>query len=157
MKQKTKSKQNTEREWRLVSLTIVGKYLNPKKVAEALDVLPDKWGKLGVPYRNNRKSKQGFWALRGGPTTWRIETQMKNILKRISPVKSQLRELIKEDETVERAYLTIAFAPSTGIANACYCFDAELVNEFTSMGIDIALSIQIRREWEEIFKGSDGK
>ena len=65
------------------------------------------------------------------------------MLKRIAPVKHQLRKLIREDETVKEAYLQIAFAPRRGIANACYCFDAELINEFTSMGIDIALSIQI--------------
>jgi len=154
MKRKARAKQRRTREWRLVSLTIAGKYLDPKKVAKALDVLPDSSGKLGELYRKGRKSKQGFWALQGGPTTWRTETQMKNILKRIAPAKHRLTELIKEDKTVERAYLTIAFAPPKGIPNAGYCFDAELMNEFTSIGIDIALSIQIREEWERAFKGN---
>jgi len=157
MKTKTKTKRRKVREWRLVLLTIAGKHLDPEKVTEILGILPDSCGKLGELYRKNRKCQQGYWSLDGGPSTWRIETQMKSILKRISPAKYKLIKLIKEDETVKRAYLKIAFAPPREVANACYCFDAELINEFTSMGIDIALSIQIVERWEKIFAEVEAK
>jgi len=152
MKTKIKAKKDKRREWRLVHLTIAGKHLDPNKVTQTLDILPDDRGKLGEPCGKNRKCKQGYWSLEGGPPTWRIETQIKSILKRISPAKHQLRKLIKEDNTVQRAYLTIAAAPPREFANACYCFDSELINEFTSMGIDIALSIEIVERWEQIFR-----
>jgi len=152
MKTKTKVKKDKRREWRLVYLTIAGKHLDPKKVTETLNVLPDNWGKLGELYRKNRKCKQGYWSLEGGPPTWRIETQIKSILKRIAPAKHQLRKLIKEDNTVQRAYLTIAAAPPREFAEANYCFEAKLINEFTSMGIDIAFSIEIVERWDRIFR-----
>jgi hypothetical protein len=113
--------------------------------------LPDNREKLGEPCGKNRKCKQGYWTLEGGPSNWRIETQMKHILKRIGPVRNRLKKLIKEDKTIKWAYLKIAFAPPEGIPNACYCFNSKLINEFTSLGIDIALSIHIRAEWERFF------
>ena len=155
MKQKTNTKQRKAREWRLVFLTISGKHLDPEKVSKELGILPDSRGKLGELYCKNRKSKQGFWSLEGGPPTLRIETQMKRILDRISPNKHKFKKLIKEDDTVRQAYLTIAFAPPEEFPNPCYCFDAELINEFTSMGIDIALSIQIIERWEKLY--AEGK
>ena len=157
MKPKTNTKQRKAREWRLVHLTIAGKYLNPERITETVGILPDSRGKLGEFYRKNRKSKQGFWSLEGGPTTWRIETQMKRILQKISPAKNKLRKLIEEDKTIRQVYLKIAFAPPRDVPNACYCFDAELINEFTSMGIDIALSIQIIERWEKIFADVEAK
>ena len=152
MKRTPREKERKSREWRHVYLTISGKYLDPDKVSKALGILPDGSGKLGETRGENRKCKQGYWCLEQGPTTWRLETQMKAMLNRIAPVRHKLRKLIKEDKTIKEAYLQLAFAPPRGVANACYCFDAELINEFTSMGLDIALSIQIIGEWEKIFK-----
>ena len=40
MKPKTKTKQRKVREWKLVYLTIAGKYVDPKKLTEVLGVLP---------------------------------------------------------------------------------------------------------------------
>ena len=47
--------------------------------------------------------------------------------------------------------MKIAFTPPEGYPNACYCFDSELINEFNSLGIDIALSIHIQSEWDKVF------
>lgn len=157
MKRTPKEKHSKSREWRRVYLIVAGKNLEPDRVSKALGILPDSSGKRGEPYRRNRKSKQGFWCLEQGPTTWRLETQMKAMLKRIAPVRHRLRKLIRADETIKEAYLQLAFAPPRRVANACYCFDAKLINEFTSMGLDIALSIQIIGEWEKIFKSVDRK
>ncbi len=157
MKQKTKTKQRQDREWRLVLLTIAGKHLDPEKVSRELGILPDSRGKLGELFLKNSKCKQGYWSIEGGPSTWRIETQMKSILRKISPAKDKLKRLIEEDKTIKQVHLKIAFAPPRDVPNACYCFDAELINEFTSMGIDIALSIQIVERWEKIFADVEAK
>jgi hypothetical protein len=147
---KTKKKVK-EHEWRSVSLHIAGRFLDPHKVSNTLHIKPDSWGKLGEPCGKNRKCKQGYWIIGSYPSAWRLETQMKSILKRISPVKQELKKFIKEDKTVRYAYLNIAVAPIKGDASAVNYFDAKLINEFTSLGINISLSIEIIGEWEKIF------
>ncbi len=148
---KAKTKRDCAREWRQVYLTIAGKNLDPEKVTSILGILPDDRGKLGESCGKNRKCKQGYWTIEGGPSNWRIETQMKNILKRIEPVRNRIKKLINEDKTVREAHLKIAFETPEGIPNACYCYSSKLINEFTSLGIDIALSIHIKAEWERFF------
>jgi hypothetical protein len=147
---KSKKKHGKTYEWRHIYLTISGKHLDPEKVSKVLGILPDDRGKLGEPCGMNRKRKQGYWSLEGGPSNWRIETQLKNILNRIRPIKYQLKKLIKEEKTIKRAYLTISVEPPRGFANACYCFNSKLINEFTSLGIDIELSIYMIEELERI-------
>jgi len=150
-KKPNKTKREQTREWRYVHITIAGKDLDPEKVTKVLGILPDNQGKLGEPCGKNRKCKQGYWSLEGGPTNWRIETQMKYILKRIEPARNRIKKLIKEDKTIKWAYLKIAFETPEGIPNACYCYNSKLINGFTSLGIDIALSIHIPAKWEKVF------
>ena len=147
---KTKTKRAMKYEYRAVYLTLAGKNLDPEKISKMLDIAPDSRGKLGELCGRSRKRKQGYWTLEGGPPSRQIETQMKHISNRIDPVKQKLRNLIKEDRTIERAYVTIALEPPKGIANACYCFGAELINRFTSIGVDIALSIYMVEELERV-------
>ena len=116
-KKPNKTKREQTREWRYVHITIAGKNLDPEKVTKVLGILPDNQGKLGEPCGKNRKCKQGYWSLEGGPTNWRIETQMEHILKRIRPVKNKLKKFIEENDTVREAVLKIAFAPPEGIPN----------------------------------------
>jgi hypothetical protein len=151
LKAKKKKKRKQIREWRQVSLTVAGKNLDPEKVTKILGIMPDDRGKLGEPCGKNRKCKQGYWTIEGGPSNLRIDTQMKNILKRIKPVRQKFKKFIKEDKSKREAYLKIAFETPEGIPNACYCYNSKLINEFTSLGIDIALSIHIKAEWEKIF------
>ena len=139
-----------ETEDRMVYLTITGKYFDPGKAGKYLNLSPDDWGILGEKRDNGRKCKQGYFTLYGGPCHWKHETQIKNILKRILPVKKKLVKLLKEDKTITRAYLMLVISPPKGLYNAGYCFDANLLNEFTSIGIDIALSIHVSSEWEKI-------
>jgi hypothetical protein len=130
-------------EWSFVHLSVGGKYLDPEKVSKAIGIFPDACGKRGEPVAPNskRRCKAGFWGLESDQLNWRIETQMKNILKRITPVKERLRRLIREDTTIEQAYLTIAFSPPEGRPAVSYLFPSELVSEFVSLGLDIVLSI----------------
>lgn len=156
-KQKVKASRQKETEWSMVDLTICGKYLDPEKVFGKLKIIPDDRGKLGEYYRENRQYGQGFWSIKGRPSHGRIETQMKNILQRISPYKQKIRKIIQQEKAIEYAYVKIAFAPPEGYPNACYCFDSELINEFTSLGIDIALSIHIQSEWDKVFAENNKK
>jgi hypothetical protein len=66
---------------------------------------------------------------------------MKSILKKVSPVKERLRRLIREDATVDRAYLLVALSPPEGWPAVSYSFPSELVQEFSSLGLDIVVSI----------------
>lgn len=143
-----KSAKNTE--WSFVRLTIGGKYLDPQKVSKAIGIAPDLCGKRGEPADPNttRKCKAGHWNLESSQLNWRIETQMANILKRITPVKRRLRKLIREDATVERAHLTIAFEPPEGWPAVNYCLPSEMVSEFVSLGLNIVLSIYFYKHVE---------
>jgi hypothetical protein len=120
-----------------------GKHLDPEKITKMLHIFPDFRGKRGEPVApsSRKKSKAGSWGLESDQWNWRIETQMRSILKRIAPAKERLRRLIRNDATVERAYLTIAFSPPAGRPAASYLFPAGLINEFASLGLDIVLSI----------------
>jgi len=140
------------REWRYVLLSLIGKHLDPENVAKALGILPDCWSRLGESdCPGGRKAEAGSWIIDGGSTAWRIETQIRHILKKISPAKQQLQKLIREDETIEWAYLSIAVAPPREYPEANYYFDAELMNEFTSLGIGIQVSVKIIERWEAYF------
>ena len=91
-KQKVKASRQKETEWSMVDLTICGKYLDPEKVFGKLNIIPDDWCKLGEYYRENRKCMQGYWSIKGKPAHGRIETQMKNILQRISKDKQKIKK-----------------------------------------------------------------
>jgi hypothetical protein len=150
-KSKVNLKQKQDREWKMVSLTLLGKNLDPYKITETLNIIPISWGKRGESFTKTKKHKHGYWLIGGGSTGWKIETQMKNILKKISPVRHKLKKLIKEDITIKWAFLTIVLDPPEGVANACYYFDSEMINEFTSLGIGIQISIDIKSEWDKAY------
>ena len=129
--------------WSFVHLSIGGKHLDPQKISKALGISPDfccRRGELAAP-NFKRKCKAGSWSLESDRLNWRMETQMRDILRRITPVKERLRRLIREDATIERAYLTVAFEPPEGRPGVSYLFPAELVSEFVSLGLDIVHSI----------------
>jgi|GEM_PF-2625202 len=66
---------------------------------------------------------------------------MKNILKRIATAGDRLRRLIKNDETIEGAYLKITFEPPEGTVCVAYQLQSQLAYEFVSLGVDIVLMI----------------
>ena len=144
-------KKESKKNWNMASLTLLGKNLDPNKITETLNIIPNSCDKRGESFTETKKYKHGYWLIRGGPTRYKIETQMKNILKKISPVKHKLKKLINEDRTIQWAFLTIVLDPPEGIANACYYFDSEIINEFTSLGIGIQISIDIKSEWDKAY------
>jgi hypothetical protein len=132
-----------ESEWSFVRLTLAGKYLDPDKVSDTLGIRPDISGQLGQPSCSNpqRMCKQGSWTLEGKPSHGRIETQMKNILKRIAPAKRRLKTLIQNDESIVEAYVTIVFEPVCGTICAAHQFSSQALNGFTSLGLDVIVTV----------------
>ncbi|MBN2181034.1 MAG: DUF4279 domain-containing protein [Sedimentisphaerales bacterium] len=153
MTSKKKSKRIKEYEWRYVSLTLRGKNLDPVKMTQILGVNPNKWVMRGEPLgsNNKKKCKQGLWILESGPPTWRFETKLKKILNKIEPIKHRLRKLIEENNDIQRAYLDIAVMPPEDCLIAGYSFRADLLNEFTSLGIDVELSIHVLADFKKYF------
>lgn len=149
MTSKKISKKSTAHEWRYASLTICGKHLDPEKVTQMLGINPNTRGKLGEPCgpNNKYKTKQGFWVLYGGPSNWCLETQLKYIFKRITPVKKHFKQMIKENKDIKDVYLTIAVQPNDSVAVAGYYINSEILNKFTSLGIGLALSIYVPAEF----------
>jgi len=143
---KSEARPYRESECSSVSLNLTGCHLDPDKVTEALAMEPDECGKRGQPlYPNGQvKCKQGFWALTVGPSSReRVETQMKKMLRRIAPISDRLKTLVDQEGTVGEAYLRISLTPPAGMVVLQYCFKAEVINEFTALGIDIAVSINL--------------
>jgi len=144
----SKSNRARETEWSFVELVIGGKFLDPQKVSKVVGMPPDSCGKRGelASSKSKRIRKAGSWVLESNHSNWRIVSQMKNILKRVAPIKERLRKLIREDATVERAYLLVAFSPPEGRPGASYSFPAGLVEEFASVGLDIVVSLYFYEE-----------
>ncbi len=55
----------------------------------------------------------------------------------------RLRELVREDDTVTRAYVTVVCEPPEMLPSVGICRPADLVSEFSSLGIDIAVTIYL--------------
>jgi hypothetical protein len=132
-------------EWSLVILRIMGKYLDPAEVTEALGIEPDDSAKKGDLYglKRNRVCEQGVWSLIGGPPRARMNAQIMSILKRIRPVKSRLRKLIQENKHVRHVHLDIGYSPPEEYAVSSYVFESQAISELTSLGIDIEISAYI--------------
>jgi hypothetical protein len=133
-------------DWSMVVLRIVGRRLDPAEVTKALGIEPDDSAKKGDLYgpKHNRICKQGIWNLFGRPANARMETQIMSILKRIRPVKRQFRKLLRENKRVREACLDIGYSPPEEYAISSYVLKSEMINELTSSGIDIEISVYIR-------------
>ncbi len=75
---------------------------------------------------------------------------MKNILKRITPVKRRLRRVMSRESTVKHVILTVGFLPAEDVQVYTCLFKSDLVNAFTSLGIDLALAVYL-------FQGNEGR
>jgi hypothetical protein len=133
-------------EWAAVVLRLTGRYLDPREVTKALGIEPDDCAKKGDMYgpKHNRVCKQGVWSLFGGPSKSRMETQIANILRQIRPMKNRIRKLIRENRHVEEAHLDIGYSPPKDCYGPSFVLKSEMMNELTSLGIDIEISVYVR-------------
>lgn len=147
--------------YRFVVLRLWHKELDPDSITRALKIEPsnawrrgyvlDKHGnivtdkKSGKPYRKSC----GQWNLcssaRGNS---KLVTHIKSILEIIKPKKKALRCILKK----VHADLNIAIEPPGDLAIVGYSFPADILNEFTSLGIDIHISIHVPSVMHKIRK-----
>ncbi len=140
--------------YRHVILKLWHKELDPEIVTDELGIEPDDaWWRGpaldtdGNPIINKDTGKPymrhyGQWNLcstvRGNTL---LVTRMKNILEQVRPQKKALRRILKK----VNADLTIAVHPHEDLAIARYSLPADVLNEFTSLGIDIIFSVHDHR------------
>jgi hypothetical protein len=133
---------SVEIQWSFVKLTMAGEYLDPEEVTAILGIEPDSRAKRGESHPHFRNTpKQGFWSLTCDQVTSGYEMQMKAMLERITPSKERLERLLREDTSVTSAHLVIVCQAAQWLASVGLCLPSDLVSEFSSMGIDIAVTI----------------
>jgi hypothetical protein len=143
---KTGRRRHPGTERSVIYLTLAGKRLDPDRITHALGMCPDARAKPGDLYGGVKQLKfdHGFWELEcSKPRNARIKTKMKRILERIAPVRRQLRKLIRDDNTLTSASLTIDFDVPRGVVVCSRRFTSELIGGFTSLGLDIDLEIWV--------------
>jgi len=145
--------------FRYVFLTLWAKDLDPQSVTRVLGIEPDSTCKRGflrdkdgkVIVGKNGEPKRypaGNWILddhvHGNSG---FETRAKDILERIKPKKAALRRVLKK----AKAVLTIVVEPHEDICVRSLFFPANILNEFTSLGIDIEFCVDIPQNWAEFW------
>jgi hypothetical protein len=136
------SKYNMKDQFRWVLLTLSGRRLDPEQVTRLLGIRPDSSCRRGDRFGRNKKVVRGYWAIEGCPAGSRLETQARNILRRIEPVKRRFRSLV-EHQDVESAYVTFAVMPGGSVAVAGYYLPEDVVSGFSALGVGVEFSIRI--------------
>jgi len=77
-----------------------------------------------------------------------LENRLKNILEQIRPKKTVLRRLLKRINPT----LTIAVEPHRDLFVRSVILPAELLNEFTSLGVDMDISFHNPQNWAEFWQ-----
>ncbi len=149
---KASGRKKTPDRYRHVMLRLWHKDLDPGKISDELEMEPfEAWWRGPIldeyekPIINKKTGKPyvkhfGQWNLcstvRGNTL---LVTRIRNIMEQLRPKKKILRRILKE----VNADLKIAVEPHEDLAIAAYLFPADILNEFTSLGIDIHFSIHI--------------
>lgn len=157
MSPKKKAKKKVLRDkFRYAHLSLYGKMLDPEKVTKSMDISPHLSFSPGEEFRKRGKickTSFGQWTIEDRlRSNARLQNKIQDILDQISPKKRVLRRILRE----AKGELTIAVEPPNESINPNYYFPAELINEFTSLGIDIHFSFYSPRAWEEFCEG-EGK
>jgi len=129
--------------YHLVVLRLCGMNLDPAKITRALGLQPGSAqpsANLKIKSKRIYNTRLGHWnldsRLRQSAT---LQNHVKDILDQIRPKKRVLRRILKNVD----ADLNIVVEPHRDVAIACYLFPAEVISEFTSLGIDIQFSIHV--------------
>ncbi len=144
--------------FRYVFLEFSTKNLNPDKLTETLNIRPSASFKRGDPLKNkygqivrNKNGKSvkmpvGSWSLDSRVReNSKLETHIKDILKRIRPKKAVLKQILKK----VNGTLTIVVEPNKDVYTVSYLLSSDILNEFTSLGIDIEFRVDIPEKWDE--------
>lgn len=154
MSPKKKAKRKVLRDkFRYAHLSLYGKVLDPEKVTNSMGINPDLSFSPGEKFRKRGKickTSFGQWTIEDRlRSNARLQDKIKDILDQIIPKKTILRKILRD----AKGELTIAVQPPNESINPNYYFPAELINEFTSLGIDIHFSFYNPVAWEEFCEG----
>lgn len=153
MAKKSKVERNRRRHDRYcyVVLRLWERYLNPEEITKKLNITPDGSWMSGVVRDKNGetirrkngtaiKKRYGQWNLEAHVhENSGLEARIQNILEQIRPKRKILKRILKN----VNADLKIVVHPNEYLAIAGYVFSGELLNEFTSLGIDIQFAIEM--------------
>lgn len=142
--------------FRHVFLTLWAKDLDPDSVTKALGIVPDstcirgllkdKDGKIVGKNGRARRVPVGLWILDArvhGNST--LETRIRSILEHVKPKKKALRRVLNK----VNAELNIVVEPHRDVVCRSIRFPAGILNEFSSLGIDIEFCVDIPQKWDE--------
>lgn len=143
--------------YRNVFLEISARDLDPDKITKTLDIQPDvafrrgflrdQEGKVVKDKKGKpRKSPFGSWILEAhvhGNSG--LEAQIKDIFEQIRLKKAILRRILKSVD----ATLTVVVEPNRDLCTAAYFLPAALINEFTSLGINVEFRVDNPQMWNE--------
>lgn len=129
--------------YHLVVLRLCGMNLDPRRITRSLGLEPDSAqpsADVEITSEKIYKKKQGHWNLGSRlPRNATLQNHVRDILEQIKPKKRALRQILRDIE----ADLNIAVEPHQDVAIASYLFPADLISEFTALGIDIRFSIHV--------------
>ena len=149
-KKSTKTKRQRERR-RHVVLRLVGSDLDPDKITRSLGLEPasaQPAASLGREFKRIYNTTDGHWCLDSRlRTSATLQNQLEDIAKQIRPKRRALRAILKNVE----ADVNIAVEPHDQWATCSYLFSAEVISEFTSLGIDICFSIHDPHNIDKVF------
>jgi hypothetical protein len=143
-KTRKKKKNGTTRadQFRHVFLVFYGKDLNPEAITKALGIEPDSYFYPGESHCDKSgkiiyRRKGGQWLIRSRlRRNASLENHLKDLLNRLGDRKAIVKKIAKS----WLCDVTISVQPAIDVANANYYFHADLINEFTKLGINIHFS-----------------
>src|SRR3989304_9517330 len=128
-----------------VVLRIWGRNLKPEEITKKLNIAPDeswhrglvrdKYGEI-IKHKDGTPIKRhyGQWNLEAHVhENSGLENRIKNIIKQIMHKRNILKQILK----TTKADLKIVIQPDKRLAVAGWLFSGKILNEFTSLGIDI--------------------
>jgi len=140
MKRKTKKRYPDRR--RYVVLRMVGKDLDPDEITNLLGLSPcfsQPAASLKREFKKVCNSKDGHWSLKSRlRSNATLQNQVKDIYQQIKPKSKILKKILKNNIEAD---LSISVQPHEDLEYVGYMFPAEIINEFTSIGIDIRFSV----------------
>jgi hypothetical protein len=142
MVKKKRAKKKYPDSYNGVILRIYDRDLDPEKITKMLRLLPSHSHKRGYEALGKSGKKAfryyGQWNL--NPlvrTNARIQTKVEKLWLQLEPRKKELRSVLKK----YRAELAIYVNPGRPVTVRWYTFNSELLNKFTSLGIDVQFSV----------------
>jgi len=156
-KRKNSAKRKRRDAYRDVFLELFAKNIDPDAITKKLGIQPDHSWRRGV-VRNSqgeivrdkngkpRRFAFGSWILNAHlhPNAG-METRVKNIVEQIRPQRAALRQILRDVDGV----LIIVVEPHRDSFYATYCLPAPILDELTSLGIDIELRVHNPHKWDE--------